>query len=92
MTASNRRATSASAGENGEAQFTIRVKRLQHSFGEGELRKQVLFDNTLEITRGEIVIMTGPSGSGLPQKVYSSTFPAASRKPCLSNRSISHAV
>jgi len=43
---------------------SIRVKDLQHFFGDGELRKQALFDNTLRICRGEIVIMTGPSGSG----------------------------
>jgi putative ABC transport system ATP-binding protein len=42
----------------------IRVANLNHYFGEGELRKQVLFDNNLEVERGEIVIMTGPSGSG----------------------------
>ena len=42
----------------------IRVRHLNHYFGEGELRKQVLFDNNLEVARGEIVIMTGPSGSG----------------------------
>ena len=37
---------------------------MQHYFGEGELEKQVLFDNNLEVGRGEIVIMTGPSGPG----------------------------
>jgi len=37
---------------------------LQHSYGEGDLRKQVLFDNNLDAYEGEIVIMTGPSGSG----------------------------
>jgi putative ABC transport system ATP-binding protein len=42
----------------------IRIRNLQHFFGEGELRKQALFDNNLEMTRGEIVIVTGPSGSG----------------------------
>jgi putative ABC transport system ATP-binding protein len=42
----------------------IRIRELQHYFGEGDLRKQVLFDNRLDIRRGEIVIMTGPSGSG----------------------------
>ncbi|MFV1967482.1 MAG: ATP-binding cassette domain-containing protein [Pirellulaceae bacterium] len=43
---------------------TVRVRDLQYYFGDGELRKQVLFDNNLDIFRGEIVIMTGPSGSG----------------------------
>src|SRR5690349_19553012 len=42
----------------------LRIRGLQHSFGEGELRKQVLFDNNLDVYEGEIVIMTGPSGSG----------------------------
>jgi putative ABC transport system ATP-binding protein len=37
---------------------------LNHFFGHGELRKQVLFDINLNIYAGEIVIMTGPSGSG----------------------------
>lgn len=42
----------------------ILVKNLNHYFGEGKLKKQVLFDINLEIQAGEIVIMTGPSGSG----------------------------
>jgi putative ABC transport system ATP-binding protein len=42
----------------------ISVNNLNHYFGEGALRKQVLFDINLEIQAGEIVIMTGPSGSG----------------------------
>lgn len=37
---------------------------LQHFYGQGELKKQVLHDNTLDIYPGEIIIMTGPSGSG----------------------------
>jgi putative ABC transport system ATP-binding protein len=49
---------------NHNGQFAVRVRNLQHSFGEGELRKQVLFDNHLDVAAGEIVIMTGPSGSG----------------------------
>lgn len=45
-------------------QPAVAARQLQHYYGEGELRKQVLFDNTLEIYPGEIIIMTGPSGSG----------------------------
>ncbi|TWU21288.1 ATP-binding cassette domain-containing protein [Bythopirellula polymerisocia] len=43
---------------------TVKVQALNHFFGEGELRKQALYENNLEVRRGEIVIMTGPSGSG----------------------------
>jgi putative ABC transport system ATP-binding protein len=43
---------------------TVKVSRLNHYFGEGEVRKQALYQNNLEVRRGEIVIMTGPSGSG----------------------------
>ena len=43
----------------------LRVQHLNHWFGDSaETRKQVLFENELEVSRGEIVIMTGPSGSG----------------------------
>ena len=42
----------------------IQVHGLNHSFGKGELRKQILFDVKVEIQQGEIVIVTGPSGSG----------------------------
>ncbi|HEY9803207.1 MAG TPA: DevA family ABC transporter ATP-binding protein [Leptolyngbyaceae cyanobacterium] len=42
----------------------ISVSNLNHYFGSGSLRKQVLFDINLQINAGEIVIMTGPSGSG----------------------------
>ena len=42
----------------------ISVRNLNHYFGSGMLRKQVLFDINLDIQPGEIVIMTGPSGSG----------------------------
>src|SRR5262249_55720539 len=46
-----------------QGQPVVRVTGLNHFFGEGEARKQVLFDNNLELMPGEIVIMTGPSGS-----------------------------
>jgi putative ABC transport system ATP-binding protein len=42
----------------------IDIKNLNQYFGQGQLRKQVLFDITLQIQAGEIVILTGPSGSG----------------------------
>jgi putative ABC transport system ATP-binding protein len=42
----------------------ISARNLNHYFGEGNLRKQVLFDINLNIYGGEIVLMTGPSGSG----------------------------
>ncbi|MBD2166615.1 DevA family ABC transporter ATP-binding protein [Calothrix membranacea FACHB-236] len=42
----------------------ISIQNLDHYFGQGQLKKQVLFDINLEINAGEIIIMTGPSGSG----------------------------
>ncbi|MBE9085907.1 MULTISPECIES: DevA family ABC transporter ATP-binding protein [unclassified Tolypothrix] len=42
----------------------IAIKNLNHYYGRGALKRQILFDINLEIYAGEIVIMTGPSGSG----------------------------
>ncbi len=42
----------------------INIQNLNHYFGAGQLRKQVLYNINLEVNPGEIVIMTGPSGSG----------------------------
>jgi putative ABC transport system ATP-binding protein len=42
----------------------LEMKGVHYAFGEGESRKQVLFDNDLTVFPGEIVILTGPSGSG----------------------------
>ncbi len=42
----------------------VSVRHLNHYFGEGGLRRKVLFDINLEIKPGEIVILSGPSGSG----------------------------
>jgi putative ABC transport system ATP-binding protein len=42
----------------------ISIVNLDHYFGQGQLRKQVLYDINLKINAGEIIIMTGPSGSG----------------------------
>lgn len=47
-----------------EAAPIIAASQLNHYFGDGNLRKQALFDVDLKINMGEIIIMTGPSGSG----------------------------
>ena len=42
----------------------ISVERVNHFFGAGSLRKQILYDIRTEVHPGEIVITMGPSGSG----------------------------
>jgi len=42
----------------------IEVSGLNHHFGDGEGRKQVLFDVGVTVNRGELVILMGASGSG----------------------------
>jgi putative ABC transport system ATP-binding protein len=46
------------------SQPIIALDQVNHAFGKGTLRKQILFDITTTIAPGEVVIMTGPSGSG----------------------------
>lgn len=43
---------------------SIRTSALNHWFGTGEARKQVLFDIDLGIRRGSFTVLVGPSGSG----------------------------
>ncbi len=40
------------------------VEALDHHYGKGALRRQILFDVSARIPSGEIIIVTGPSGSG----------------------------
>lgn len=42
----------------------IEIKGLSHWYGEGALRKQVLFDIDLSVAAGEVVFLMGPSGCG----------------------------
>jgi putative ABC transport system ATP-binding protein len=53
----------ARAGTAGEAPV-VSVKGVNYSFGTDESRKQVLFDNHLDVFPGELAMLTGPSGSG----------------------------
>jgi putative ABC transport system ATP-binding protein len=46
------------------AAAAIAARNLNFSFGEGELKKQILFDVTFDVSPGEVVLLTGPSGSG----------------------------
>ncbi|GET35918.1 DevA family ABC transporter ATP-binding protein [Microseira wollei] len=56
--------TQAISGNRWVSEPVIDIKNVNHYFGKGSLKKQVLFDVSLEIYPGEIVLMTGPSGSG----------------------------
>src|SRR5437867_2437769 len=47
-----------------EGQPLVRASAVNHWFGAGETRTQVLFDNNLAVQPGELVILSGPSGSG----------------------------
>jgi putative ABC transport system ATP-binding protein len=47
-----------------DAGAPIAIDGLNHFYGSGTLRRQVLFDVSTDIPAGEIVIVTGPSGSG----------------------------
>jgi putative ABC transport system ATP-binding protein len=42
----------------------LSFRGVSHAYGDGPMRRQVLYDVSAEIAPGEIVIVTGPSGSG----------------------------
>lgn len=42
----------------------VSITNLDHFFGQGNLRKQILFNIDFTLSPGEIVILMGPSGSG----------------------------
>ncbi len=42
----------------------IHIDHVNHYYGSGSARRQILFDICTDIQAGEIVILTGPSGSG----------------------------
>jgi len=43
---------------------TVTIQNLNHSYGNGNLRRTVLSNINLALYPGEIVLLTGPSGSG----------------------------
>ncbi|MGA1284393.1 MAG: hypothetical protein ACO34J_10080 [Prochlorothrix sp.] len=43
---------------------TVAIEALNYTFGKGELQRQILFEISLTLGRGEVVILRGPSGSG----------------------------
>ena len=42
----------------------VSIRNLNHFFGEGKLKKQILFNIDLTLNSGEVIILKGPSGSG----------------------------
>jgi putative ABC transport system ATP-binding protein len=42
----------------------VEIQNLDHYFGTGALKKQILFGINLKLNAGEVVILKGPSGSG----------------------------
>ena len=42
----------------------VRAEGIDFAYGQGTARNQVLFDVSIEVPPGQLVVMTGPSGSG----------------------------
>ena len=47
-----------------ETEAVVQIEHLNHFYGTGSLKKQILFDINLTLRQGEVVILKGPSGSG----------------------------
>ena len=43
---------------------SIVMQGVNHWFGDGEARRQAIFDVSLEVTRGSLTVLAGPSGCG----------------------------
>ncbi len=64
MTTTSLRTEASTSLPSSASEPVLQVEGLNHYFGEGSLRKQILFDIHLTLYPGEIVLMSGPSGSG----------------------------
>jgi putative ABC transport system ATP-binding protein len=53
-----------SNGAGAPQPHAVQIAHLDHFFGEGEFRNQVLFNINIDIAPGQLVVVTGPSGSG----------------------------
>ena len=49
---------------NKQTEPVIVTKDLRHSYGEGELRTEILHGLDFEVSAGEVTLLVGPSGSG----------------------------
>ncbi|MBW4456008.1 MAG: DevA family ABC transporter ATP-binding protein [Nostoc indistinguendum CM1-VF10] len=47
-----------------QSKSVILAKNINHYYGTGQLRKQILYEISTDIKVGDIIIMAGPSGSG----------------------------
>ena len=50
--------------QSSPAPVVVQIQDLDHFYGQGALKKQILFGINLTLRQGEVVILKGPSGSG----------------------------
>jgi putative ABC transport system ATP-binding protein len=46
------------------SEHTVSIRGLHHAYGTGSARKPVLRSLDLDVSRGEVVVLTGASGAG----------------------------